>query len=409
MLLVLMLQALSAAEHFKFDFGAATAADGHVPVMPATIYSEERGYGFEPDSTVEAVERGGLDGLRKNFITGAGPFLFSVAVPEGNYNVTILFGDAKGASTNTVKAESRRLMLPDVRTQPGEFATRTCTVNVRAPGISTGGAVRLKEREKACLHWDNKLTIEFNGARPCIAALEIERVTNAITVFLAGDSTVTDQPGEPWNSWGQMLTRFFKPGVAIANHAESGESLKSSLGARRFDKIFSAMRPGDYLFLQFGHNDMKDPASNALSSYQASLERLVDETRRRGATPVLVTSMERKAGVEHDTLGEYPDTVRAVAKARTVALIELNAMSKVLYRALGTNLDSAFHDGSHHNAYGSYELARCVVQQIRDNKPDLARWVLADVTAFHPSRPDSIETVRVPASPLVDATKPDGN
>jgi len=89
-------------------------------------------------------------------------------------------------------------------------------------------------------------------------------------VYLLGDSTVCDQPLEPYASWGQMLPRFFRPGVAIANHAESGESLRGSRGARRLDKVLSVLRPGDYLFLQFGHNDMK---SVSAADYKAELKR----------------------------------------------------------------------------------------------------------------------------------------
>ena len=393
---------------FKFDFSSGEAPPGWTKILPATIYSGESGYGFEPGAKVSAVHRGG-DVLLDGFVTSDRPILFSVALPEGNYNVTVVLGDAAGESTNTIKAESRRLMLENVQTAHGKFSTNTFTVNIRTPKISSGGTVRLKDREKDYLHWDEKLTIEFNGARPCIAALEITKADDAITVYLAGDSTVTDQPREPWNSWGQMLTRFFKPGVAIANHAESGESFKSSIGAHRFEKIFSTLRAGDYLFMQFGHNDMKDKSANALASYKSSLERFVVETRKRGATPVLVTSMERKAGVEHDTLGDYPKTVRDVAREQNVALIDLHAMSKVLYRALGADLDKAFQDGTHHNNYGSYELAKCVVEGIKANKLPLAKFLVDDVPPFDPAHPDPVEKFHMPESPQHDTTKPDGN
>ncbi len=398
-----------AADAYKFDFGAGKVAPGWTQVLPAMIYNEERGYGFDLGSSVQALRRGGIDLLREDFVTSDKPFFFSVALPEGNYDVTVILGDGGRATTNTVKAESRRLMLEHVRTGAGEFATRTFTVNVRTPKISTGGAVRLKDREKSFLHWDNKLTLEFNGARPSVAALEIAPAPNAITVYLAGDSTVTDQPTEPWNSWGQMLPRFFKPGVAVANHAESGESFKSSIGARRFEKIFSTIRPGDYLFMQFGHNDMKDRAPDALASYKVNLERFVDEARKHGATPVLITSMERKAGVERDTLGEYPATVRAVAKEKKAALIDLHAMSRILYRALGADLGKAFQDGTHHNNYGSYELARCVVEGIRQNKLGLGKFFADDLAHFDPAKPDAVDQFAVPPSPQRDATKPDGN
>jgi lysophospholipase L1-like esterase len=229
------------------------------------------------------------------------------------------------------------------------------------------------------------------------------------TVFLLGDSTVTDQPHEPWNSWGQMLTRFFQPGVAVANHAESGESLRGALSARRVEKVLTSMRPGDYLFVQFGHNDMKDRATNALATYRTKLHQLIADVRDRGGTPVLVTSMERKAGVDEVTLGEYPRTVRGVAEEAGVALIDLHAMSRILYRALGDQLDAAFQDGTHHNAYGSYELARCVALGIWRNELPLARSLVPIIPDFDPAHPDDPEQYIIPASPAASYLTPDGN
>ncbi len=397
------------AAPLRFDFGPGPAAEGWTAIGADQRFTEARGYGFEPGAELQGLDRNLGDHLRRDGVTAAQPFLFSVKLPEGNYDVAVTFGDAEAGSTNTVKAESRRLMIERFVTLPGEFVTRTFTVNIRTPAIPGGDRVRLKEREQGVLHWDDKLTIEFNGARPAVCGVEIAPDTNAITVFLLGDSTVTDQPLEPWNSWGQMLTRFFLPGVAVANHAESGESLKGALSVNRVKKVLSVMRPGDYLFVQFGHNDMKDRATNALAIYRTNLTQLVADTRARGATPVLVTSMERIAGVEKDTLAGYPQTVRDVARAEGVALIDLQAMSRVFYLALGDNLKTAFQDGTHHNAYGSYELARCVALGIQQNHLPLARWLTDDAGGFDPAHPDPVAEFSVPASPQSSESKPDGN
>jgi lysophospholipase L1-like esterase len=270
--------------------------------------------------------------------------------------------------------------------------------------------VHLKTRETTTeiWDWDEKLTLEFNGANPCITKLEIEKA-DVPTVFLLGDSTVCDQPAEPWNSWGQMLPRFFKPEIAVANHAESGETIRSSLGAQRFEKVFSLMKPGDYLFVQFGHNDMKDHATNALATYKANLKKVVARTRELGGTPVLVTSMERKGGVEQDTLAGYPDAVREVAKEENCALIDLHAMSRTFYRALGADVGKAFQDGTHHNNYGSYELAKCVVEGIKQAKLPLAKFIADDFGNFDPAHPDSVASFEMPVSPMVSREKPLGN
>lgn len=392
----------------KFDFGSDRVASGTIGVTPATVFSPEKGYGFDLGFTPKAEDRGG-DPLRGDFITGEGGFYFSVELPEGNYDVSVLLGDPKGTSDTTIKSESRRLMVENLTTKEGQQVTRKFTVNIRQPDIKGGSRVGLKEREKDYLHWDSKLTLEFNGPKPCIAGLEISAAAGPTTVYLLGDSTVTDQPFEPWNSWGQMLPRFFKPGVAVANYAESGESIASSLAARRVAKVMSLVTEGDYVFIQFGHNDMKSKKEGALQRYEADLTDLVKNVRAKGGIPVLVTSMERKSGVKKDTLAGYPDTVIRVAAAEKAALIDLHAMSRQLYVALGDNLDAAFQDGTHHNNFGSYELAKCVVEGIRKAKLPLASLIADDVKPFDPASPDSPSAFRYAASPLKDMTKPDGN
>jgi hypothetical protein len=198
---------------FKFDFGPGKVAPGYIQVLSTTTYTKELGYGFDLGSTVSCLDRGGRAALRGDLCTSDTPFFFSVALPEGNYNVKVTLGDGAAETTTTIKAESRRLTVEAGRTLPGKFVTRTFTVNIRTPKIATGGEVSLKPRELGVLHWDDKLTLEFSNRRPCVGALEIAPAESAITVYLMGDSTVTDQTREPWNSWGQMLTRFFKPGV----------------------------------------------------------------------------------------------------------------------------------------------------------------------------------------------------
>ena len=405
---------------WKFDFGPGAVAVGYQQVMPQNIYSRESGFGFEPGAPIACVDRGGKDTLHSDFCTSEKPFYFSVAVPEGNYIVAVTLGDAAVESVTTVKAELRRLMIERVETKPGKFETRTFTVNVRTPQITGGGEVKLKDREKTSeiWAWDEKLTLEFNNTRPAICAIEITRTDDLPTIYLLGDSTVCDQPREPYNSWGQMLTRFFKPGVAISNHAESGESLRSSLGARRLDKVLSLMKPGDYLFIQYGHNDEKEKGEGvgAFTTYKADLKKFVEGARARGGIPVLITPVQRRTfgndGKITNSHGEYPDAVRQLAKELNVALIDLNAMSKPLYEAWGDETSKrafAPNDNTHHNNYGSYELAKCIVEGIRSNRLGIVKYLMNDVPRFDPSRPDPFESFKVPASPPVVNVKPLGS
>ncbi len=403
-----------AADGFKaFSFraipgGAATA------VRPDAVYSEASGFGFEPATA------GSADGSA-NFTSNPKPFLFSVALPEGNYHVDVTFGDAADASVTTVKAECRRLMLENVAVAKGASITRSFTVNIRTPAIAGGDPVKLKPREKDSLHWDNRLTLEFSGARPAVQSLTIAPATNAVTLFLLGDSTVTDQPREPFNSWGQMLTQFFKPGLAVANYAESGESLRSSRGARRLAKVLSVIRPGDVAFIQFGHNDQKEKGEGigAFTSYKTDLKHYVAELRKRGGQPVPVTSVQRRnfnaEGRIVSNLGDYPEAVRQVAREESVPLIDLHAMSKPLYEALEAHgkdySKKAFApgDNTHHNNYGSYQLAKCIVEGIKAAKLDVAKFLVDDFAAFDPAKPDPVDGFKVPTSPVATALKLDGN
>jgi hypothetical protein len=146
--------------NLNFSFGPGKVLAGYTRVAPSTFYDHDRGYGFEPGSKVTAVDRGDDDPRQSGFCTSAKPLYFSVAVPEGNYRVTVTLGDRGGPSTTTVKAELRRLMLQRVQTQPGQIVTRSFTVNVRTPRIVSGGRVRLKSREMTTemWNWDDKLT-----------------------------------------------------------------------------------------------------------------------------------------------------------------------------------------------------------------------------------------------------------
>lgn len=268
-----------------------------------------------------------------------------------------------------MKAELRRLMLDNIETTNGAF-----TVNVRTPMIAGGGEVKLKEREKTTeiRAWDDKLTLEFSGS---VCAIEI-KPADVPTIFLLGDSTVADQPREPYNSWGQMLTAFFKPGIAIANHAESGESLRSSLAANRLDKVLSLMKRGDYLFIQYGHNDEKEKGEGVgpFTTYKSDLKKFVLAARQRGGIPVLITPVQRRSFDEQGKItnshGDYPEAVRQVAKEENVPLIDLNLMSKTLYESWGpekSKLAFAPNDNTHHNDYGSLEIAKLIVAGIKSN------------------------------------------
>lgn len=391
--------ALQAEEPLRFTFGNGNLAPGAKRVLAETRYSRETGFGFEPGAAIAA----------EKFCASEKPFFFSIALPEGNYRVTFTPGDAPTA----VKAELRRLMIENAR------GPRSFIVNVRTPRIAEGVSVRLKEREKTAevWNWDDKLTLEFNGARPGVAALEIARVEVPV-LFLLGDSTVCDQPREPFASWGQMLPRFFKPEIAVANHAESGESLRSSFGAKRLEKVTRAMKAGDTVLIQFGHNDEKERGEGvgAFTTYRESLKQYVAAVRQHGGEPVLITPVHRRTfaadGKMRNSHGDYPEAVRRVAREEGVPLIDLLALSGTLYEALGPEKSGVLFktgDGTHHNNYGAYELARCVVEGLRAAKLPLAKFLADDLPPFDPAQPDPAKALALPASPQTTDVTPLGN
>lgn len=391
----------------KFDFGNGKPTDGFKQITETDIYSNEKGYGFE---LAEDIKCNSLS------CTSDKPFYFSLKVPEGNYQLTVTFGDAASATNNTVKAELRRLMLENIETKKGKFVTKTFIVNIRTPNFPNG-EVKLKEREKTMewWAWDEKLTLEFNGKRPAISSLTVKKIDTMPTVFLLGDSTVCDQPREPYASWGQMLTRFFQPNIAVANHAESGESLRSSFGAKRLEKVLSLIKTGDFVLIQFAHNDQKEKGEGvgAFTTFKASLKQYVSAIRAKNGTPILVTPMHRRtfdnSGKITNSHGDYPEAVRQTAKELNVAIIDLTTMSKDFYEALGKEKSVvAFKDGdgTHHNNYGAYQLAKMIVESIKMQKLSLAKFLVKDFKNYDAKKPDLSENFALAPSPLVTDVKP---
>jgi lysophospholipase L1-like esterase len=420
-----------------FDFGEGDPMPGFVKVGPGDVFSGGKSFGFLAGSAfvvrdMAVKDQQGEEAGDRDFILSKEPFLFLADVPEGNYNVRITAGGVEGDSRLTLKAESRRLMAMDVMIPRGETRTIEFTTNVRYPEVGPGVEVRLKPREIGHLNWDRQLSVEFSGENVAISSMEIIPDEKTITVFLAGNSTVTDQRYEPYSAWGQMLPVFFKPGmVSVANHAESGEALKSFVSENRLEKLLGHVRPGDYLFIQFAHNDQKTESSAysaPFGDYQEYLRLFIREARIRGAIPVLVTPMLRRNfdGEGHvvNTHGDYPAAMRQVAEEEMVALIDLFEMSRVLYEALGPEdskllfvhypagsfpgQEGELKDDSHHSTYGAYELAKCVVKGIREDLPELALALRDDLPDFNPSRPDPFGDWDLPRSPVFDTATPEG-
>jgi lysophospholipase L1-like esterase len=406
------------------DGGSFTCAAGHHSgeqnLTPNSLY-KDGGAGFDLSTAPERVVRGTCSGDK--------PFYFSVAATEGNYQVVLELGGPQ-ASRTTVRAESRRLMVDKLTLKAGKTKHVIFNVNVRTPQIAGAPAgadtVRLKPREIGILNWDNKLTLEFNGENPSVRSISIHKIDDVPTVYIAGDSTVVDQDKEPWAAWGQMLPVFFGPGICIANNAESGETIQSFVSERRLAKVESTWRKGDYILIQFAHNDQK---SVPIPQYKKLMERYISEARAAGVTPILVTAMNRRNfnadGTLQMTLGEYPQTTRDVAAEEKVALIDLNTMSKTIFEVMGDagtlhafvqypantfpDQKQELKDNTHFNDYGAYELARAIVQSIRDQHLPLEQYLRPGIPPFDPAHPLPFADWSLPMSPFLTTDAPYGH
>ena len=345
------------AQSYKFDFTSGKKTkDGYIKITSADRYANAKGYGYDLSPSPNG----------KNHA----PFFFSVAVPDGNYHVTAIIGSKRSAGETTLRGESRRLFYENVKTKKGELLPCSFTINKRDIHISDKEDVRIKPRERSKLNWDDKLTLEFNGDTPQLTELIIERIENVPTVFLCGNSTVVDQDNEPWASWGQMVPRFFTDSICF-----------------------------------------------------------VDEARARGVHPVLVTPTQRRSFDENgkikDTHLDFPDAVRWLAEKENIPLIDLHAMTRILYEAMGVEeskhafvhypantypgQDKPSADNTHFNPYGAYQIAKCVIEGMKQAGLPLVKYLRTDNEGYDPACPDARETFKWNESPFTELEKPDGN
>ncbi|WJQ09215.1 rhamnogalacturonan acetylesterase [Geobacillus stearothermophilus] len=223
-----------------------------------------------------------------------------------------------------------------------------------------------------------------------------------IVIYLAGDSTVAAAPRSraPRAGWGEMLDGWFDDHVVVKNMAASGRSAKSFIEEGRLERILRELKKGDYLFIQFGHNDEKvnDPAryTEPFTSYQSYLKRYIDGARTKGATPVLITPVERRRfsadGRALNSHGLYPAAMKALGEREHVPVIDLTAKSRQRFEQLGpeqtkqlflwlapgehANYPHGIEDNTHFHKRGAKEIARLVVEGIMELNLPLRRHLI---------------------------------
>ena len=230
---------------------------------------------------------------------------------------------------------------------------------------------------------------------------------SSFTIHLCGDSTMAEKDlsdGKPERGWGMMFQNFLDPQAAtVINYAQNGRSTKSFIDKGLWGKVYDAIRPGDYVFIEFGHNDAKesDPERYAApwGAYQDNLRRFIDETRQKGGTPVLLTPVARrwfKGGkLDRECHGDYPAAMKAVAEEKGVTLLDITTPTLDWIEGLGDEASRPYFmhlapgqyacapqgktDNTHTVASGARKVAEIVCDRVREQLPEIA----AHLRYFH--------------------------
>lgn len=254
----------------------------------------------------------------------------------------------------------------------------------------------------------------------CVLSLSAYKKNEKITIFMIGDSTMANKDisgGKMERGWGMMLKNFFTEDVIVDNHALNGRSSKSFISEGHWQKVVEKIKPGDYVFIQFGHNDEKDDPrrhTDPGTTFDENLRKFVKETRMRGGIPVLFNSVVRRIFtnsttavadddtrsnssadlIEGDTLvdthGDYLLSPRNVARELNVPFVDANKITHDLEQGLGPDKSKKLHmwylpnevpslpkgrqDNTHYNVYGAYVVAGLLADAVSDAVPELKQY-----------------------------------
>lgn len=232
----------------------------------------------------------------------------------------------------------------------------------------------------------------------CATPTSYASAAEGFTIFMIGDSTMADKPvisENPERGWGQLLQLYFAPHVSVDNHALNGRSSKSFRDEGRWQVVLERMRPGDWVIIQFGHNDEKSDEArhtDPFGTYTENLRRYAAETRERGAHPVLATPVERRnfdaQGVLQPTHRDYPQAVRKLSQDIDTPLLDMTQRSRELLMRLGMarseqlflwavpgeylRFPNGNSDNTHFNALGATRMCDIAVAEIQEKIPELA-------------------------------------
>jgi large repetitive protein len=426
---------LSSGVPMKFDFGTASSPvqSGYTRVSPNTLYSPSTGYGWGKTGA-DSRDRGatgtgsGEESLERDFCLVNAGNAFYVDLPNGKYRVTLLVGESSGKSGITVRADG----IPIVPGM-GAAAGRWSKVSVLyESGKEAFSSTRVDRDGKPFpMQKSGRIRFEFIASIAHINALTIEPVSDAEWIakpvlYTASDSTVSTYnamtyppfpTGLTFMGWGEALRFHFDSGIIIDNQALAGRSSRSFVEEGVLDAILNRIKPGDYLFVMFAINDSADviPSANnptpynnrntkPESTHKAWTRIYINEARKRGAIPVLVTSQIKCTydinGQFSNSVQGYPQADRELGWELGVPVVDLNKESIDYLTALGplpddadptterlpvgtqwyrTNPDGTVNDYIHLCPHGANQYARLVSRLVLKTPEleNLATHVLA--------------------------------
>ncbi|WP_277208056.1 fibronectin type III domain-containing protein [Isoptericola croceus] len=389
----------------SIDLGPGDVAQGAVAVDADTAYDAENRLGFVDTSVVTASDRGG-DALRGDFVTAGGGELV-IDLPNGDYTVGLVAGDAESATEIAITAEQM------VKVQKTEKA-----------------AGEYLEMEFDVALVDGQLNLQISGGAANLNALTITQSSpreagEQPTVFVTGDSTVQsyDAGFAPQAGWGQMIERYLSDDVVVDNHAIGGRSSKNFISQGRLDRVLKEIRPGDYLYVQFGHNDNSygvDDRWAGPGDYYYYLQTFIDGAVQRGAQPIVVTPVSRRSfdaatGQFNVSFPDYVEAATDVAADTGTPLVDLSASSRAYLNEIGPeeaksvflhvpagvypNRPNGTTDDTHFQEYGAIQMARLVAADTARLDVPLADQVVdADPPAEVPDAPAGVVASSISAS-----------
>lgn len=385
----------------KFVFGKSDN-DNCINVGPDTLFSEEKGYGFVTQQNMYSDENLTIPDMCNNFTLPAYyrseqvlrvlqndtgcyvnsrevcaklsaeegrliPLYFRKLVQRsGNYRVSVKLA---GSGEVLVFTGTRRLVYKGVVDKIAEvsFIANVCYVIPR-------GFTNVHERRS--------IDISVLGEDVVLSEIEITPIS-CPTFYICGDSTVTDQsadvpyaPGTSYSGWGQMLPLHFTGDIAVSNHAHSGLTTESFRSEGHYSIIQAMIKPGDYICFQFAHNDQKLAHLKAYEGYYQRLSEYIDEARKVGANPIIITPLARNTWKAdgsgyNDLLKEYAESCIKLGQDKNVPVIDLHKFSMDEILKVGMESSKRYYfpkDYTHTNDYGAYKMARFIARAIKDFK-----------------------------------------